>query len=465
MKKNLFSDDFSFVKDESPSSGVAALGNPAVLKSSVVETTWVDKKTGAEYLIKDQKPTGPQGDFRVSKDLAEERYRTVMGLPSVSYGPRPVENPFEEDRLQPERATQHHEIEESVRSRITFDTRRQLSTQMTNETAPWASETGAVEDHETYTVDHQGRIRDKPANREGPYGRVLDVEDPKRPIFGDKKEAVISPLKPRATQSLPKKANVDLTSLEERLEHRKGLQVLLTSAFRGLFGTQVADHIITRSLADNRPTFDRPVLSRTIMDAGLMKPWEPHAAATGDRRIRPDMTALEIGNRALRTLMKGPLAPEIQDLPKAERDDVALAMGRTILNAVMPSKNSNRPEIEDSLKRDLSKSISLAISPSMVAGLLPSDLLDTVVKPQVQQSRTSNASSNVSEIQERVPISNDRKRADNSLAREPMAQNAQNTILGFSKKRRDLWTVEDREELVSPESRVLVHHNSYSQRT
>ena len=431
MRKNLFSDPFSFVQNEKK--------QPQPVLDDSVETTWVDKRTGAEYRLKDSKPTGPQGDFRVPKDIAEERYRTVMGLPSVSFGPRPVENPFEQERLEPERAAQHRDVEETVRERITMDTRRQLAIQQTNEPAPWASnETGDIEDHGDYLIDHHGRIKDKPANREGPFGKVKELPTPmNRPIFGEQTETVIKQ-NVNAIQNVPKKGQVS-AFLEERLESKRGLQVLLTSAFRGLFGSQVADHILTRSINDGRETFDRPVLSKTIMDAGLMKPWAPHAAATGDRRIRPDLTAMEVGQRALRTLMKGPLAPEIQDLPKAERDDVVLALGRTILNSVMPSKSGLRPEFEDSLKKDLTKSISLAISPAMVAGLVPSDLLDNRVKTQNIQERTTNVSnSKAHEIPERKFISEAKHHEDRSLSRAPTMQNI---MSGHQKK--NIWAQED----------------------
>jgi len=454
MKKNLFSDPYAFVRSSEVREPQEI--TRAATESSSVESTWVDKRTGAEYLLKDHKPQGPQGDFRVPKDVAEERYRAVMGISAVHFGPRPVENPFEEDRLKPEAAPRYRDVEDTVRERISFDTKKQLSFQQTTETAPWAA--SEAEEHQDYTIDHQGRVRDKPANREGPFGRINEIQEPLRPKFGDQPESVIKQSVGRPVQPVSKHVK-ETIDLEERLEKRRGLQVLLTSAFRGLFGSQVADHIITRSLSDNKQTFDRPVLSRTIMDAGLMKPWMPHAEATGDRRIRPDMTAMEVGNRALRTLMKGPLAPEIQDLPKAERDDVALAMGRTILNAVMPSKTNAKPDLEQSLKRDLSKSISLSISPAMVAGLLPSDLLDVNVKPQVQQMRTTNASAKVNEIQERAPIAEKQLRENIGPLKAPSA----NTILNFSKKK-NLWTVDDEqaEEVIDRRPRVLFHENSYS---
>ena len=175
------------------------------------------------------------------------------------------------------------------------------------------------------------------------------------------------------------------------------------------------------------------------------------------------MTAMEVGNRALRTLMKGPLAPEIQDLPKAERDDVALAMGRTILNAVMPLKTNAKPDIEQSLKRDLSKSISLAISPAIVAGLVPSDLLDVNVKQQVQQMRTTNASAKVNEIQERMPIAEKQLRENNARAPGPARST---TLLNFSKKK-NLWSADEDdgpEQATEREPRVLFHESSYSAR-
>jgi hypothetical protein len=62
-KKNLFSDNYDFVTADTavPSSSVLE----SAAESSAVQTTWVDKRTGAEYLLKDTKAAGPQGDFRV----------------------------------------------------------------------------------------------------------------------------------------------------------------------------------------------------------------------------------------------------------------------------------------------------------------------------------------------------------------------------------------------------------------
>jgi hypothetical protein len=379
--KNLFSDPFEHIQ--------ATRDVPATEKSPMVESSWVDKRTGAEYRIKEQRPE-PDGDFRVTSEEASSRYRSIMGLPQNRFFQEPSD--FEDDR-KPEPAVMTHEIESNVRRRILGDVRRQQYFGPTNEpvvTNEWI-------DHEDYSVDPHGRVRDKPANREGPYGKVADIGTIK--VQGPRETAVAE----RPSVDGVKKTTTRPDILEDRLEERRGTQVLLANAFRGLFGAQVADHIINTASHDARQTFDRPVVSRMIMDAGLMKPWMPKENL-GEQRIKPDALVIQVGQRALQTLMRGPLASELQDLPKYERDDIILALGRTILNAVAPSQSSDRPSIESSSKLDLQKTIALALSPNIIAGLVPPELLDTPLRDQMTMARVAGPTQKAVPYVERAPV-------------------------------------------------------------
>ena len=362
MRKNYFSDAYSGVK--------AAKKGPAFSLEPEIATTYLDRKTGAEYSVKSKRPNEAQGDFRVNPEIAEQRYRSIMGLPGNDFmSPRPLEDPFENERLVPEKMPQPKEVEDAIRIQASRDTKRMQSYAQTTEMPEWA--TGEWQDHEEYTVDPNGHVRDKPANREGPFGKIKSI-DGAPPIV--KRENVVKIPSGRNVWAVPK-APQRPEVFEERLDK---IQVVLTNAFRGLFGTQIADHITTRSQSDNRLGPDSVPISRAIMDAGLMKPWAPVGDVTSDRPQKTDQVAFVVGQRAIQTLMKGPLAPELQDLPKAERDDVIVAIGRTILNSMttVPQGAPKRPAIETSSREEIKKSISLALSPALLAGLVPSEMLD-----------------------------------------------------------------------------------------
>ena len=145
-----------------------------------IDTVHVDKRTGAEYKVKERVPNGPQGDFRVPEHQADNRYRMIMGLPSNgSFHERPIEDPFADDRLQPETVVDSVALEEKVRLRAFDDTRREQSFMPSREMAPWASRHD-FEDHEDHTVDPNGRIRDKTKSGTiGPFG----TEETRKPVL------------------------------------------------------------------------------------------------------------------------------------------------------------------------------------------------------------------------------------------------------------------------------------------
>ena len=370
-----------------------------------IDTVHVDKRTGAEYKVKERLPTGPQGDFRVPEHQAENRYRMIMGLPSNgSFHERPIEDPFADDRLQPEAVVDSVALEANIRRRAFDDTRREQTFMPSREMAPWASRHD-FEDHEDHTVDPNGRIRDKSKGTIGPFG----TEETRQPAMPSKltREQVTKPATSNTYNVVPK-APLQPDALEKRVTEKAGLQVLLTNVFRGLFGTNVSNHIMTKSdMSDRRLGPDQPVVAHAIMDAGLMKPWQPPVSKT-DRPQKQENLEYAVGNRALSQLIsqRHASAPDIQDLPKAERDDLTVAVGRTILNAMtnLPAKATEKPVIEGrselKMHEELYKSIASAIKPDILKGLVAPELLSDRRPIDMQQSQRVHGTSRTSGLAE-----------------------------------------------------------------
>lgn len=362
-----------------------------------VETTMRDKRTGAEYKVKERVPNGPQGDFRIPEQQAENRYRMIMGLPSnMAFHERPVEDPFADERLQPETVMDSVALESKIRDRAFNDTRREQSFMPSREAPSWATQD--FEDRGDHIVDPSGRTIDKKFGTIGPFG----TDDTRMPAPPSKLTRETSAAKHATSDFVVSKAGNAPEHLVERISQKSGLQVLLTSAFRGLFGSQAADHIVSRTeLSDKRQGREMPVLATAIMDSGLMKPWQPPTTKT-DRPQRQDALEYAVGNRALSQLIaqKHASMPDVQDLPKAERDDLTVAIGRTILNAMtlVPEKASEKSLFEPKLKayEELRRTIMGSIKPDILKGLVQPELLsdrrpiDMQQKPRVHgTSRTS----------------------------------------------------------------------------
>jgi len=385
-----------------------------------VETTMRDKRTGAEYKVKERVPNGPQGDFRVPEQQADNRYRMIMGLPSnMAFHQRPVEDPFADERLQPETVMDSVALESKIRERAFNDTRREQSFMPSREAPMWASQD--FEDRGNYIVDPSGRTVDKKYGTVGPFG----TEDTRMPAPPSKltREAVAA--QHSTGDFVVSKAGNAPEHLVERISQKAGLQVLLTSAFRGLFGTQAADHIMTRTdLNDARQGREMPVLTSAIMDAGLMKPWEPPTTAN-DRPQKQDALEYAVGNRALSQLIaqKHASMPDVQDLPKAERDDLTVAIGRTILNAmtVVPEKASEKSVFEPKLKayEELRRTIMGSIKPDILKGLVKPELLSDRRPVDMQQAPRIHGTSRTSafgEMPERHSLEHARERPTISRA-------------------------------------------------
>jgi hypothetical protein len=182
-------------------------------------------------------------------------------------------------------------------------------------------------------------------------------------------------------------------ALELRLNKETKLQALITNAFRGL-KAQNNNSNTERSVNDRPLASENILVAHSILDVGLMAKWEPPKVnLVSDRPHRPDDVAHAVGTRALQSLLKGPLAPDIQDLPKIERELVSVALGRTILNALTlrPQQSGPQTELADRPKFDeLVKSLSLSISPAILNGIVAPELLsDRTPKDQQAVSRTT----------------------------------------------------------------------------
>lgn len=329
--------------------------------SEIVQVPFRDSKTGAEYLVQERRPNGPQGDFRVQREAIQ--------LPQ-SFGSRPDEL----EAQVPEPMVSESEIELKLRLREQNDVRKTMS-RPTNE--PAESE---LKDHGEYTTDLQGRIRDKPKNVRGMFG-TEDLRPTPMPL---RPETLQSRPSEKAMLSNPQSLSTghalsrQTDAIEKRIGSDEKLQVLLTNAFRGLQSMQKVKGLQSDK-SDRVLATEHKIKAHSILDAGLLKPWtSPKSAATSDRPHKPDDIAHAVGTRALQSLIKGPLAHDIQDLPKADRDDMSKALGRVILNALAsgPEQKGQHSDLEDRIMNaELKKSISLTISPSILAGLVSAEQL------------------------------------------------------------------------------------------
>jgi hypothetical protein len=387
MKKQLFQDNYDHVSS-TPS-------KPVFQAAAARKELWTDKRTGAQYAV-NSKPANPaDADFSDASKLAESRYRSIMGLSESSFHERPVDDPFEADRLGPEPMTMHHEIEERARERARFDTLKMESIRPTKEPAE-----SDIVDHGEYTVNARGQIRDKPKNTVGPFGT-----EEVRPVSKTTKEDLV-PVK-RNTQNDRAQRNAAPQrpdQLEQKVGEHRGLQKALTNAYKGLFGTTIADHIVHRSENTNKGRRDTENVSHIILEAGFMKPWTPPEAGR-DKNQKPDALIEAVGQRAIATLMKGPMKSELPDLPRADREALVTALGRTILHALTlaPESTDDRSLGDLKLKDELKSSMMNALSPDILKGLVPSEMLDRNPKKESGLQRSAAPAQKAIDIPSRRP--------------------------------------------------------------
>jgi hypothetical protein len=386
MKKQLFQDNYDHVS--------AAPSKP-VFQSAPRKELWTDKRTGAQYAVQ-AKPANPaDADFSDASKLAESRYRSIMGLSESTFHERPVDDPFAEDRLGPEPMTMHHEIEEKVRERARFDTKKMEATRPTKEPAE-----SDIVDHGEYTVNARGQIRDKPKNTIGPYGT-----EEIRPVSKTTKEDSEANRRPTLNDRAQRNSAAQRPDkLEQKVGEHRGLQKALANAYKGLFGSAVADHIVHRSESTSAGRRDNENVSHVILEAGFMKPWSPPESGR-DKNQKPDALIEAVGHRAIATLMKGPMKSELPDLPKADREALVTALGRTILHALTlaPESKDERSLGELKLKDELKSSMMNALSPEILRGLVPSEMLDSNVKKESRLQRSSAPAQKAIDIPSRRP--------------------------------------------------------------
>lgn len=383
-RKNYFTDPFSeIVKPDIPSESSTTAQKP-----KTISTVWTDKRTGAQYMVKENVPMGPQGDFRVSSEEADYRYRMAMGLPTNNFVERPTENPFQDERIEPEPMVDQRQIDQRIRERAFHDVGLEQKFRPKNETE---DTTEALQDHGDYYTDAKGRIRDKPFNVVGPFGTV-DDRGPSMPSMWTTEQKKVAHTQPNR-QDIYKGLQRPIDPIEERVRSNKGLQMLLTNAFRGLMTSGP-----TNVNKTERPTFDgllgqeQQVSAHSMIDLGLIKPWEPRQESYTqlqgqryDRPQKPEQMAYSVGQKALALVLGQPTMPEILDIKhmrQNEKDDLTVLLGRTILNsvavAVPNTKVVQRPEIEESKRKSLeafSKSLTMNIKPEVLRGLVPPEML------------------------------------------------------------------------------------------
>lgn len=473
-----FSDPFEHIQAaDSPGGAVGASSKAAgPTEARGIAVNEVDRRTGAAYRVTEHTVNGPQGQFGIPVEQAANRFRSIMGIPdgppvgsfsAGAPGRRFADEAFDTDRAEPERdpALDAEMIEKRFRERIAGDVRREQMMRPTTEAPEWASPEASTRSHNSggwvdmgeYTIDPEGRIRDKPANSAGPYGGQRERPEltTGRPMLAP--EADLKAAGPRAIRGpngvMNGPAERPSDALEAKVGELRGLQTLVTNAFRGLFGVQAADHIVTRAEVDDRRTgADRPSMARTMMDSGLFKPWTPPKGSNFDKPLKPEPLVQAVGARAIHALQKGPLASDLQDLPKHERDDLTKLLGRAILNAMTlvpqqaPTGPDGRPTRDDPKRAEVRKAVALAIAPNLLQGLVPPEMLaDRPVRAAVEsaRARTGAPAAHAMDIPDRKPIADQRERRRGFDAAEgPAAPTVGQfaAVSGASQRaRRDIW--------------------------
>jgi hypothetical protein len=383
-KSRLFEDSYSDVQEGRHHEVAYQAGST---KQTFVEMPYRDEKTGAEFRIRERVPEGPQGDFRVSQDEAQSRFNLLMGHSNNSRGPiqglqRPLENPFQDERFESEPSVNQAEIDRKIRDRAFFDISREQALRPTSE--PNVDDSTTFEDHGSFVTDGLGRIRDKPAGfTRGPF----HVDDERAAPVPAKftKESNVKAGAHVTREPVTKGPQRSKDPLETRINAKSKLQLVLSNVYRGVFGESIADAMMTRAnITDRRPGFERPIVAHAIMDAGLVAPWSPpdaNSSHSKDRIQKPESVVYAVGARAIEALDAQKQVPELLDLPKAERDDITFALGRTILNALttvpQQSAEKGRPEtqFEAQGREELKKAISMTVSPQLLQGLIKPELL------------------------------------------------------------------------------------------
>lgn len=381
--KSAFVDSFDHIRGEEPPAGHAQTGSTEVISE------WVDRKTGAAFQIRDKAAAGPQGDFRVDARQAEQRFlalsgRGTSGREATTWTAAEREEGREEPPA-PEAFITDAEIEAKIRMRALTDAKRDLMMQQTTETPEWAV---GAEEGSGFVTDASGRVRDMPFNRKG-------LNEDKRD-YGPGDVTNMRGVRDKAITGRDV-LKLDLPSqqsdpVERMFSTRDEAQVSLATAFRNIFGEAVANHIVSRSEVDRRPGYERPTVAHAIMDSGFIKPWQPPDVV--ERPTRPDAVAYAVGSRAVEGLMARRVMPELVEMPQSQRDALTVAIGRAILHVVAPSgpsKGPNRAQVDSSFNSEIIRTaLATSISPAMVQGLVPPEVLSAATKEDQASTRITN---------------------------------------------------------------------------
>ena len=459
-KKNVWSDPFDTVVAESLEG--PSVGNQVPQHNSsngFIQQRWTDRTTGAEYLVKERLPEGPQGDFRTGSVQAEARYRSIMGLPATAaFHDRPVDDPFAEDRFEPEPSVNQSEIENKIRARATFDTNREQALRPTNEVATWATQESFT-DHGDFVMDPQGRIRDKPYNTIGPFGTVDNRGDLKNPLAV--REAVTAPIVSKS-QTTGLSQNIGAAqvrdAVEERLAKKDKLQNVLQQTWHGLFGSAIANNVQTGpSHNDRRLKKEKTIEAKSIFETGLTKPWMPPVTKT-DRPTKPEQVEYAVGSRVMASVLSRKLVPELQGLPKQDKDDLTLALGRAVLNAMtsVPDQTGDRVVTTgEGLRNDLVKSIQNVLSPEILKGLVAPELLqDRRPKTDLESQRVANPGAKATAVPQRQFEEDQRETRVAAVTRPTLGQFSEfGSTLTNKKKKKALFDFDDDEPRARQEER------------
>ena len=371
------------------------------------EKVYRDPRTGAEYLVREPKVAGPQGDFRIPEMEARHRYNVIMGhTNSFSEHPRTFQE-LNEEPVEP--MVSEEKVHAAARTRTLHQVKRQTLFQATTEEPEWALQTSAEEPSDQFFVDPSGHIRELKYNTEGPFG-TEKVRNTSVSKYSLKPETKSSESKVRASvpHGVPTH-KLDQDPLELRLRDPK-LETLLNSAWRSLFGL---------ALVHNKDSFDAPRktlwpskketerLGRVIANAGLYR--VPEERRFGSLPQKPETEIFAIGQKAVESLMNQRIFLEIQELPKAQRDDLNIAVGRAIVNSMGPSDaksampykiQTQSPSIEtfESLGREELKAfLTTIVGPVVLQGLQSPEMISDRDQPETlgHDTRVHGASNRV----------------------------------------------------------------------
>lgn len=329
--------------------------------SGYITQDWTDPKTGLTYQVREKAAQGPQGDFRVNPLESDARQKAMMGLPRTTAAEwRPTDRILKESNVQDSEYYQQQNLLRNERLRTMQQVKRD-------------SLFGA---HREKAEDSDSELRDVPLEMKRPTGSF-----PTQNFRGVRDETIVGPSKTLPDLNRMGTAKVFGQSLiEQSLAKRDILSKAQASAFRGLFGEAAANQMAKRTSSEKvkNDTFANRVV-HAVIEQGLVAPKMQAEKAEGP--LRQDTLAQHIGTRALEGLSSAQARPELE-LPLAQRDLLAVALGRTILQMTehaMASKTASEL-IELSKQADSSLQRTNQVPRAMVSSTGPKQASDLEVQ-------------------------------------------------------------------------------------